>query len=469
MKRHVHTVHLRSRDQALIHRGAVLLEDALHTASFPESGRLLLVRSLNVGKIHTQQSSATLALVLEQRLAQIGVTAVHAEDPAANRAIAVYFRDQVEPYLCLAVRLANHLSTDEWFWRLAVFNWQSNLSRDEGFRRVLYGIMQTAIGVSAIVPLMQELFAQAAITPLLSALTQHDGLALLRACGWLKSETPIELMQPLSIAFISKPWIDLLQQWIEVWGIEDARSLWLTAIVLIAEQPAFILDEQLMTRSQQVVKQISDLRKQFHSNWSAFIENPTALIESSVTIPKDSQLVLNESQSFTDISPQQDSLSSSHLAIDSPQLSEFAGLFFLLPLMTHLRIESFLESNPHLIEFDLPRRLLHTIAQRLAIPEPDPIWEALGERSNNRSETVLLRSWLNSMRRWCRLNAEMGLHNLVNRSGQILITHTHIDVWFEPQQADIRIRRVGLDLDPGWVPWFGRIVAFHYTGAGYGN
>ncbi|PSB19149.1 hypothetical protein C7B65_12780 [Phormidesmis priestleyi ULC007] len=211
MKRHVHTVHLRSHDEALIHRGTVLLEDALHTASFPESGRLLLVRSLDAGKIHSQQSSATLALVLEQRLAQIGMTAVHAEDPAANSAIAVYFRDQVEPYLCLAMRLSNHLSTDEWFWRLAVFNWQANLSRDEGFRRVLYGIMQTAIGVSAIVPLMQELLTRTAITPLLSALTWHDGSALLRACGWLKSKTSIGSIKPLSISFIPKPWIDLLQ------------------------------------------------------------------------------------------------------------------------------------------------------------------------------------------------------------------------------------------------------------------
>jgi hypothetical protein len=140
-----------------------------------------------------------------------------------------------------------------------------------------------------------------------------------------------------------------------------------------------------------------------------------------------------------------------------------------LPLMICLGMESFLESNPHLIEFDLPRRLLRTIAQRLAIPEDDSVWTVLTDGSNHCSETILIRSWLTSMRRWSRLNAEMGLHNLVTRSGQISITRTHINIWFEPQQADIRIRRVGLDLNPGWVPWFGRVVAFHYTGAGYGN
>jgi hypothetical protein len=26
----------------------------------------------------------------------------------------------------------------------------------------------------------------------------------------------------------------------------------------------------------------------------------------------------------------------------------------------------------------------------------------------------------------------------------------------------MRIRRAGLDIDPGWVPWLGRVVSFHY-------
>ncbi|WP_073070437.1 ATP-binding protein [Phormidesmis priestleyi] len=179
-----------------------------------------------------------------------------------------------------------------------------------------------------------------------------------------------------------------------------------------------------MTRSQQVIQQISNLRKQSQPDQSSLIESPTALIESFITIPKNSRSVLDESQSSRDILQQQDYLSVSRQSVDIPQSSAFAGLFFLLPLMTHLRIKSFLESNPHLIEFDLPRRLLNTIAQRLEIPETDPVWEALTKCSNNCSEAVLLRSWLNSMRRWCRLNAEMGLHNLVSRSGQVLITRT---------------------------------------------
>ena len=39
---------------------------------------------------------------------------------------------------------------------------------------------------------------------------------------------------------------------------------------------------------------------------------------------------------------------------------------------------------------------------------------------------------------------------------------TDLDVSLPLDQADIRVRRAGLDLDPGWLPWFGRVVRFHY-------
>ena len=60
------------------------------------------------------------------------------------------------------------------------------------------------------------------------------------------------------------------------------------------------------------------------------------------------------------------------------------------------------------------------------------------------------------------IEARIGLADLVLRPGLLSITRTHVDVWLDPEQADMRIRRAGLDLDPGWVPWLGRVVCFHY-------
>jgi hypothetical protein len=42
------------------------------------------------------------------------------------------------------------------------------------------------------------------------------------------------------------------------------------------------------------------------------------------------------------------------------------------------------------------------------------------------------------------------------------VNRTDLDVSLALDDADVRIRRIGLDLDPGWLPWFGRVVRFHY-------
>ena len=70
--------------------------------------------------------------------------------------------------------------------------------------------------------------------------------------------------------------------------------------------------------------------------------------------------------------------------------------------------------------------------------------------------------WLTTCRRYLRRRARIGLASLVLRPARLAITPTHVDVFFRLNAADVRIRRAGLDVDPGWVPWFGRVVAFHY-------
>lgn len=56
----------------------------------------------------------------------------------------------------------------------------------------------------------------------------------------------------------------------------------------------------------------------------------------------------------------------------------------------------------------------------------------------------------------------LGLRPLVRRSGWLSWTETHVDFFFTHAQADPRIRRAALDVDPGWVPWLERVVTFHY-------
>lgn len=67
------------------------------------------------------------------------------------------------------------------------------------------------------------------------------------------------------------------------------------------------------------------------------------------------------------------------------------------------------------------------------------------------------------MNRFLHRYASSTLTGLIERPGSIAHTCTHVDVIFDPDQIDSDIRRAGLDIDPGWVSWLGRVLQYHYV------
>jgi len=45
---------------------------------------------------------------------------------------------------------------------------------------------------------------------------------------------------------------------------------------------------------------------------------------------------------------------------------------------------------------------------------------------------------------------------------RIQATYSNVDVFFDLSAIRLPVRLCGLDLDPGWMPWLGRVVRFHY-------
>jgi hypothetical protein len=87
-------------------------------------------------------------------------------------------------------------------------------------------------------------------------------------------------------------------------------------------------------------------------------------------------------------------------------------------------------------------------------------------RSTAELTAAATQSWLNASRRWLRRYAQIGLASLISRPAYLSITPTHVDVRFDPNRVSLAIRRAGLDLDVGWLPWFRRVVRFHYRRSG---
>jgi hypothetical protein len=119
--------------------------------------------------------------------------------------------------------------------------------------------------------------------------------------------------------------------------------------------------------------------------------------------------------------------------IDAPQFTPYAGLIFLIPLLDRLQIATFLENHPESIDLDLPRQIVKTMSDRLKIPSIDPT-QSLFSTPHTLHPTTSTHSWITNLRRWSRRNAQMGLYNLICRPGQLLMSKTHIDVFFHHKQ-----------------------------------
>jgi len=92
----------------------------------------------------------------------------------------------------------------------------------------------------------------------------------------------------------------------------------------------------------------------------------------------------------------------------------------------------------------------------LALNMPSEIYE---------SETamdVALDAWQHAIVAWLGVFTELDLNTLVRRNGGLQLSPTHVDLVFDLEQSDVRLRRAALDVDLGYVSQLGRVVAFHY-------
>jgi hypothetical protein len=174
-------------------------------------------------------------------------------------------------------------------------------------------------------------------------------------------------------------------------------------------------------------------------------------------------------------------------------------LLFLLPVLHRLGYAAWAEALPEGAAAQVLRELLALVLRRLHAPLDDPAWLLIGAPLENgdvgglsleapaawgdpvlaaprgcaagdllarakqaRSAAAHARVWLMACRRWLRRIAGLGVATLVLRPATIGFSATHADVFFRLSDADLRVRRAGLDLDPGWVHWLGRVVMFHY-------
>ena len=501
-------------------RAAILLSDALHTASVPflGSGKMLVVRRLALGRIAVRGSSAGLALQVERVLREVAATAVPFDSPAAQHANAVIFPGCTGAIVALAQRHARGAGTLEWFWRSAVARWRAGLSRGESWLALIeaaHGLPEAVFVAASVV----EVAVQAGVeNELFAAVPPGHGAAWLQLEGWsatLQKDTGL-VVPPLAAQHE-----EIVRRWQRRWGSTDDRLIWLATMLAVIEQPARTGDPRLLARVAAWLEAASERfgsaprtidAQAVNAAGEPFPPHPPPAGKTAAWLAAGCEASApascEQAASAAGQQPVQETLlpaenheerratpHASH-ATDHPppppavntlagDFTPCAGLLFLVPVLERLGFADFLAAHPVLLESGFPAALLRFVGDRVGLRPGDPLALAIGDGDPSApaplgwelpkpAREMLVRpaprarmdsplaAWMTVLRRWCRRRARIGLASLARRPGYVAVSRTHLDVSFDLASVDLRVRRCALDADPGWVPWFGRVVRFHY-------
>jgi hypothetical protein len=501
--RRVGRLRIRAAQEGDARHISIALSDALRTATIPgaDEERMVVVRKLALGRVSRWASPMTLALHIETAMRKARLSAVPFALPAATEANAVIFPGRAEAILTLARRLTRGLEPNEWFWRAIVAGWNAPYSRGERWVALIdaaHGLPQSA-AISA--KILAEAIAAGVEDELLRALEPGQGAAWLQLEGWNFNED--RSVEPAAPEPQLRSWTprhrEVIDRCERHWGERSDRLAWVATVLAVDEHPSSAANPKLLAATRQrlgLARIHGGLEKRgtrprpFRGRETDLSPPPndtvpgrapaTEIDESGVERKwGPAQLAANEPG---EVAPLLDLTTEMEL---SPEFSGYAGLLFVVPILTRLGFTEFVNAHPDLLECEFPARLLRFIGARVGLPRDDPLARALDSspsfepafRDRELPEPVrdilafpaprgrvdsLCLTWLTLVRRWSRRRARLGLISLICRPGRVAISQTHIDLSFDLAAADVRLRRVALDVDPGWVPWLGRVVRFHY-------
>ena len=503
-ERIVRRLRLRADSEAGVRRAVLKLEDALRCASLPDAGaRLLLVRRLDLGLMAAGASPQTLSLLLEQRVAAVGATWIHGADRSADGADFVFFRDTLEARCELALRLAHAAPCAAWFWPLAVPEFKPAEGAQANLRRIALAIAGLPEAPAAVPAWIARLTAAGVAPVLAQAIGPVEAAALLRA-----AHLSLDAPRSRTIHMASSKQPRLLSSAQDVDHAETSPRGEL--VPALAALPSWV---QTLARAGGFVPQVVSLAPVVHVAHAGSAAVPSQTGNEQTFHDTDAKdvhesPVPRQIQGDTVHSPDEPDGTRTEAApepalSDGPFLdaapSAYGGLLFLLPVLQRLGYAAWAEALPEGAAAQVVQQLLASVLRRLDAPPDDPAWllastsfdddfgcidlkapaswgdptlaaprgsaakdiVALAEQAQ--PAAALARIWLIACRRWLRRVAGIGVASLVMRSAAIGLSATHADVFFRLSDADLRVRRAGLDFDPGWVPWLGRVISFHYT------
>lgn len=543
-ERRIRRLKIRGRDDDMP-RMRSLLEEAFRIASLPglPPNATVLVRRLDLGRIHTNLSPGRLADIVSETVHNQARGAVCLDQQSfTGEAGVVWFSDPLRPYQVLLQRLLDGKAANEWYWASFFPNQQLSLNQVL-ISALMAKACQTQAGGLSIALLVQACLQPARLSRLFPLLTPTLVRQLLHMQGIAPEALPDSLAQRPerrdNLVFGAKThrlipppnlngaWRDAIKTAGACWGYDEVRTRWLALQALFCFRPIHIERRDVLSgiavshwleawstsmsdehRGQGNGPESKTQGYGADEVWSASQERAFSPLgaeafqeRGAAPAPQDhfvntrsaAQIrlphVVSNADSINGVSN-----------IKPGQFSAVTGFALLIPLLQRLWMDELLWRHAVLQNLDFPRQLLWAMATRFKVNEQDPVWrlfegleltpnaiienfspppawQQLMQASNisprhfpMQAKNPRFQQLIAGLQLGCamflRHHCKLSLPALIRRPGNVVLTETHWDAVFDLNQTDLRLRRMALDSDPGWVSWLAKVVQFHYISGG---
>lgn len=148
----------------------------------------------------------------------------------------------------------------------------------------------------------------------------------------------------------------------------------------------------------------------------------------------------------------------------------FAGVVFLINALAQPALRAVIDDARWFSDVPHGWHVLVNLARYLGMPTDDPLAvqleKLLTESGTNHLTTEEHRLAMGTALTIPALalyGDDLWNPGLLCAGGRFRLNASHLDVWLPLDSARLPIRLAGLDLNPGWTPWLGRVVTIHYV------
>ncbi|WP_332739570.1 hypothetical protein [Hydrogenophaga sp.] len=435
--RTVQHLHLRAPSAQAAVRAVHWLEDALRCASLPDAGeRVLLVRRLHLGRLPEGLSSQGLSLLIEQRVAAVGGAWVHGGEERAAFSDTVFFEGRWQAASIALDRRARGLPLSAWYWRAAL----PDVPLQDDPQALVPGLWRCLEREAAAPASQSALVADAVARQHGDWLVRYLSHSLGPGQGAPHAEDGVAAEDAVHYSHPHR--VDVPRAWPAALHAHLRAAGWRTH------------------------------RKSVQDPGAPRRNAPPPSVESCGAPGSPTSHPIDLADSRAGMAPTEPGAAmtgptadvSTRADAEPPRETSVGGLLFLLPVLEGLGFAAWQAQHA---DQPLCATILRQALRHLRVAGTDSAWALVDSLPSGagpwpQSHGEMAAAWLDACRRHLYRAERLSLARVCRRPARLRWSATHLDVQLDLGQADIRVRRQGLDLDPGWLPWLGRVVTFNY-------